>query len=280
MIISTLSPGAVDEISGMPMIRDLRIVYNPTFIAIGTVVHDLVYPDLLLLGHGGNKEAAMRVSAVWDQVFREFHWAGCPYVHYGKYTEVELIKLSVNCFLGTKISLANSLGQLFEAYGIDSSAVKVVGLDHRIGTPYFSPGTPIAGPCLPRDNKALQQAAVQKGINLPISHATDRVNHEMVEVYYRRICGGDHEHVGKRPESVGILGMSYKYGIDITTESAGERIAKRLEASGIKYVKYDDLIAKDTVLEALKCPVVVVTQKEYEPLVSKYKGHVVRIWHD
>ena len=279
VIISTLSPGAVEEISTKPVIRDLRIVYNPTFIAIGSVVHDLIYPDLLLLGSPStHRNSARDVQAVWEQVFSEHHWNGLPYVHNASYTEVELIKLSVNCFLGTKISLANSLGQLFAAYDIDPKAVTVVGRDHRIGTAYFTPGSPIAGPCLPRDNRALQYAATKKGINMPLSVATDRVNHELTDYYFGLCCGRDNDHVGHRPKSVGILGISYKYGTDITTGSAGEALAKRLEASGIEHVEYDDLLAKDTISDALKCEVVVVTQREYEPLVAKYNGTIVRVW--
>jgi len=281
VIISTLSPGTCEEILDMPEVSGgrLKVVYNPTFIAIGQVIRNLVRPDMLLLGSREEDEReTKKVKEVWFQVFDELGGMNHPFVHHGSLTEIELIKLSFNCALATRISLGNSLGRLFEAYGVNPAAVSVLSHDHRIGIGYITPGSPIAGPCLPRDNQALQMAAIKKNLHLPLSVATEKVNHELIESFYDRICGRDSDHVGHRPASVGILGTSYKYGTDITTASAGERIAQRLEAAGVHSVSYDDILQKDTLDQVLDCQVVVVTQKEYDPLVTNHIGKVVRIW--
>lgn len=273
VIVSTLSPGETQLLVEKPGIKGLRVVYNPTFIAIGTVVKNLLRPDMLIFG--GNENTSHEVwSTVWAEVLGPTH-VHRPYVHYGTYTEIELIKLSVNCVLGTKISLANSLGQLFSAYGVDPKAVNIVGKDHRIGTQYLMPGSPIAGPCLPRDNQALQTAAAKKSLHLPISTATDKINYELINNFFYQIVQST---ALRRPKSVGILGTSYKYGVDITTGSTGTLIASRLDSSGIKHVEYDDMLAVDSLTRVLECEVVVVTQKEYEPLVAHYDGKVVRVW--
>lgn len=264
VIVSTVSPGTCDRLA--EMFPNLSIVYNPTFIALGDVVEGLVEPDLLLLG-GSDGPALERVAWIWETVLDRFRsvW---PYRHVASYAEIELIKLAVNAALGTKISLANSLGELFSAWGVSPSAVEVVGRDSRIGTAYFTPGSPITGPCLPRDNQALQMAATEKGVNLPISVATDRVNRLLLDGILGKV-------LDLNPTSVGILGMSYKYGIDVDTAAPGPWLAKRLKNRGIHTFTYDELLPGDKVEDVLVCDVIVVTQSEYRQLVEDFSGEVV-----
>lgn len=257
VIVSTVSPGTCERLAlAFP---SLSIVYNPTFIALGQVVKGLTEPDLLLIG-AWTMQPAMAVEVVWKSVFEHFHSAeSYPHAHLAPFAEIELIKLSVNAALGTKISLANSLGELFAAWGVDPKAVEVVGRDPRIGSAYFVPGSPITGPCLPRDNKALQAAAAAKGLTLPLSVATDRVNFQLLENLRYRV-------LTHNPKSVGILGMSYKYGVDVDTDAPGPWLRDALTPSGISVRTYDDLIGHpdgDTLVEVLGADVVVVMHREY-----------------
>lgn len=270
VIVSTLSPGTCDILA--KQFEALDIVYNPTFIALGNVVEGLVRPDLLLIG-GNSQIAKFRVTDIWGQVFKAF--AFDPpfenkgrYLHQAGFTEVELIKLSVNAALGTKISLANSLGQLFKAWGVNPAAVKVVGQDPRIGTAYFTPGSPISGPCLPRDNAALQFAGIQKGVQLPLASATDRVNQDVLQRLLDRVLYLD-------PRSVGILGMSYKYGSDVDTDAPGPWLQDRLIKRDIEVFTHDVVLGGDLDV-ASTCDVTVVTQKEYAWVCPAHD--VIELW--
>lgn len=296
VIVSTVSPGTCERLQiNFP---ELRIVYNPTFIALGDVVEGLTRPDLLLVGADDSTIPleALTVLGIWKQVFEQFGPGATKgaHAHVAGYTEIELIKLSVNAALGTKISLANSLGALFKAYGVDPAAVKVVGRDPRIGMAYFTPGSPIAGPCLPRDNVALEFAGIKVGVELPLAHATGRVNHGFLhqlflDVYYGALPRDDDNNP---TGTVGILGMSYKYGSDIRTGSAGDDLERSLRSvtigNGIGVRTYDTWAPHNTELieDIAECDVIVVTQREYLdsfPRLTKMqtqlpKGKVIKIW--
>jgi UDPglucose 6-dehydrogenase len=254
--------------------EDITLVYNPTFIALGNVIKGLVRPDLLLIACP-DIEAQATVATIWSTVFRlnhGFHDRG-PYYHFAnKYEEVELLKLAVNAALGTKISLANSLGKLFEAYGVDPAKVAVMGNDPRIGKGYLLPGSPITGPCLPRDNYALMHAAIEKGVDLALSAATE----EIQEDFYFDMC---HEIMSTKPKTVGILGMSYKRGLDVTTGSVGSQL-ERLLTPQTTVLSWDPLIDLDDFDEVAACDVLVITQSEYAEYVTppKKDQRVINLW--
>lgn len=92
-------------------------------------------------------------------------------------TEAELTKLAVNCFLTTKISYANMVGDIATRLGCDPNRVlNAVGTDSRIGSKYIKPGFGFGGPCFPRDNRSLAKCGEEVGIDAVISKATDEMN--------------------------------------------------------------------------------------------------------
>jgi UDPglucose 6-dehydrogenase len=255
VVVSTTSPGTMEDLA--QTFRRLELVYNPTFIALGRVVEGLTDPDLLLLG--GDTRPTRKVREFWLEIIDQ-HGNCTPVIHEADYTEIELIKLAVNAVLGTKISLANSLGELFEAWDVDPKAVEIVGKDPRIGSALMTPGGPISGPCLPRDNRALQFAAAQKNLHLPLSSATDTINENVKQSIL-------HDALVDDPSSVGILGMSYKYGVDVDTDALGPWLQKALEARGVAVSTYDELMGGD-LSKVLACHVVVIAQPEYRVMVN------------
>lgn len=188
VIVSTVSPGTCEQLqTNFP---ELRILYNPTFIALGEVVKGLTEPNLLLVG--GESDGRMEVLQIWSRVFHLFVAGKRPYCHAGSFTEIELIKLSVNAALGTKISLANSLGRLFKAYGVDPAAVNIVGRDPRIGTDYFMPGSPIAGPCVPPETLIQTEDGLRPISSILAGEKVfghDGSLHQVVEVMQRPYSG-------------------------------------------------------------------------------------------
>merc|ERR1719169_201525 len=94
------------------------------------------------------------------------------------------MKLSVNCFVTTKISYANMVGDIADATpGADKiDILRAVGGDSRVGTKCILPGYGFGGPCFPRDNLAMGQHARNVGIDPMPLQATDDYNKYHTEI--------------------------------------------------------------------------------------------------
>lgn len=267
VLVSTVMPGSCHLLNTIYGSQDLQIVYNPTFIALGSVVRDLMEPNLLLIGTDEAIKPPKCLSDLWDNMLDTdvTHCVLAPFI------EIELLKLSVNAALGTKIALANSLGALFEAYGANPEMVKTLEKDPRLGMGYFTPGSPISGPCLPRDNKALRTAAHKVNKRMWLSEATDDIDHDVRMDILARITKYN-------PETVGILGMTYKYGIPVEDGSIGSWLRSKLREVGVEVACYDDVLRNtDPFDDVMGAEVIVVAHKEME---KRATGHskVIAIW--
>lgn len=99
----------------------------------------------------------------------------------------ELTKLSLNCFITTKIAYANTIADIASKtpnanavdilragsrasrvrvmFGRGSQCAFAVGQDSRVGSKCIMPGYGFGGPCFPRDNRALGNYAKSIGVN-------------------------------------------------------------------------------------------------------------------
>merc|ERR1719453_938448 len=95
-------------------------------------------------------------------------------------SSAEITKISINCFITTKISYANMIGDIADCTpDADKDAIlQAVGMDSRIGPKCLKPGYGFGGPCFPRDNRALGGYAESIGVKPLISIATDEYNVE------------------------------------------------------------------------------------------------------
>lgn len=262
-IVSTVSPGSMEKLreqleagSGKVCGTQFGLVYNPEFIALGSVVYDMLHPPYTLIGEdarwaGDTLEEFYNTIHPWSPVMR-MNWASA-----------EVCKLSENIGLTLRISYANMVSELCEKLGASAKRVlKAIGLDPRIGHRYLSSGTAFGGPCFPRDNQAFQAAAVNAGAPAWLAVASLALNQHQTE----RLA----EIVESRTKAgpVGILGLSYKPGTDVTEESAGLSLAKELKKRGIPTYLYDPaakvenapgVVCQSITAVVMQCPVVVVT---------------------
>ncbi len=99
--------------------------------------------------------------------------------------------------------------------------IQGVGSDARIGTQFFSPSLGYGGSCLPKDTLSLLHSCEEKGITFNLLKTTVQVN-ENRKMYFinklqERFILPLHERnesnrpgVNDLPESIGILGLSFK----------------------------------------------------------------------
>lgn len=147
------------------------VSYNPEFIAQGTIINDQIYADTVLIGQA-DEYAGNLIENIYSNLCQKN-----PSIHKMTRTEAEITKLSVNCFLTTKISYANMIGDVALEYECDPSVIlNAIGSDSRIGNKYLKHGYGFGGPCFPRDNRALARCAEEVGVDAVISKATDEYN--------------------------------------------------------------------------------------------------------
>lgn len=240
VVTSTVMPGstggeirqALERSSGRKVGPDLGLCYNPEFIALGSVVKDMLRPDLILIGESDAKAGDM-LEAIY-RVSTESN----PEFHRMNLVNAELTKISVNTFVTTKISYANMIADMCDHLpGADAEVVtRAVGGDSRIGRKYLKGAIGYGGPCFPRDNKAFAALARSLGANSELAEATDRINDHQLH----RLMGAVEAHAA--PDSVvAILGMSYKPMTPVIEESQGVELARRLSEAGHMVVIADPL---------------------------------------
>lgn len=241
-ITSTVMPGstqgpireALEEASGKTVGVDIGLTYNPEFIALGSVVRNMLYPDMILLG-----ESDKRAGDVLEAVYK-VSTENDPPIQRMNLMNAEITKISVNTYVTTKISYANTLAELCEKLpGADVNVVsEALGKDTRIGRKYLSGGLGYGGPCFPRDNVAFSVLAERLGVNAALPRATDNVNKHQIG----RLVGMVRNNVGEG--SVAVLGLAYKPFTPVIEESQGVMIARDLAAEG-KIVTVFDPLAMD-----------------------------------
>ena len=91
--------------------------------------------------------------------------------------EAEIVKISLNGFITTKISYANMISDFCDNVHADKNIVlDAIGGDSRIGNKYFRAGYSFGGPCFPRDTKALRLVMEQNNIDSDLLVSTTKYN--------------------------------------------------------------------------------------------------------
>src|SRR3954452_17022178 len=238
VLSSTVMPGstggkllpALEAHSGKKCGVDFGLCYNPEFIALGSVVRDMLKPDMILIG-----ESDARSGAILEELYTGVCESN-PRIQRMNYVNAELTKLSVNTFVTTKISYANMLAQICETLpGADSDVVTAaIGCDTRIGQKYLKGALGYGGPCFPRDNIAFSALARDNGAPALLAEATDALNKRQVPRLAQLVMS----HLSDGAVA-GVLGLSYKPNTEVIEESQGVAIAQALLDAGQKVVVYD-----------------------------------------
>lgn len=220
----TTMPGYCDLLAVKMQPYNYTVSYNPEFIAQGSIIRDQQYPDQVLIGEA-NREAGNRLEKIYRKMVKNEPEFCCM-----DRLSAEITKLATNCFLTTKISFANSIGDLAINAGADYEKIlAAVGADSRIGKKYLNYGFGFGGPCFPRDNRALSVFAKNKNCDLKISEATDEINKMHLEFQLK-------QYLDKYPESEPIVFeyVAYKKGSVIIEESQQLALAVKLAQAGRK----------------------------------------------
>lgn len=238
VVASTVMPGSCDgeigptleRASGRRIGESLGLCYSPEFIALGSVIRDMLEPDMVLIG-----ESDPRAGEILEDVYKTVCENDPPFRRMSL-LNAELTKIAVNTYVTMKISYANTLATIGERLpGADADVVTdALGLDSRIGPKYLRGATAYGGPCFPRDNKAFAAMARGLGVDPLLAEATDAVNRaridELARLTQEQLADGG---------AVGVLGLSYKPGTGVADESAGIELARLLALAGYDVYAFD-----------------------------------------
>ena len=232
------------------------VYYNPEFIAQGSIIKDLQNADMVLVGGYGH-----HISVIED-IYNKIQVKE-PSIHFMSTTAAELVKLAVNCYLTTKISYANMVGEVMTLSGMEDEIDNVlgaIGADSRVGSKYLKYGYGFGGPCLPRDNRAFAAFANKLGMKYNLGETTDNFNNEhskFLKDYFIK------QNKDNLPFCFDYI--SYKKGTDILTESQQYRLCLDLLDSGYKVY----VIEQECVVEQI-----------YDELHTKYPSHITFLYDE
>jgi nucleotide sugar dehydrogenase len=208
----TTNPGDVEEIQNRLNTFNIQVAYNPEFIAQGEIVKGLEQSDIVLIG-SDHIELANELIKIYNKI------QTTPVNSYVMSTKsAEITKIGINCFLTTKISYANMIGDIMIKAGVQDeidTVLSAIGGDTRVGNKYLKYGFGFGGPCLPRDNRALGHFANNLGMELNLPLTVDKFNKEhakFIKNYF----------IQKNPDKTIPFVMdyiTYKKGTDILEES-------------------------------------------------------------
>src|SRR6201991_1635891 len=213
----------------------VEVAWNPEFLREGFAVQDTLHPDRLVLGVQKN---SVRAETALRELYAPLLNEGVPFLVTDLQT-AELVKVSANAFLATKISFINAISEVCEAADADVTVLAdALGYDPRIGRRFLNAGLGFGGGCLPKDIRAFMARAGELGANhaLTFLREVDSINMRrrtrMVELA-TKACGS------LLGANVAVLGAAFKPESDDVRDSPALNVAGMLQLNGATVNVYD-----------------------------------------
>ncbi|WP_062304700.1 UDP-glucose dehydrogenase family protein [Demequina subtropica] len=213
-----------------PVGEQAELGWNPEFLREGFAVEDTLRPDRLVLGI--DKAHPGRVEEVAREVYADAISRDTPFLTTDLAT-AELVKVSANAFLATKISFINAVAEVCEVTGADvADLADAIGHDVRIGRKFLGAGLGFGGGCLPKDIRAFMARAGELGVDqaLTFLREVDNVNmrrrDHVVDLAAREVGGS------LKGARIAVLGAAFKPNSDDVRDSPALDIAGRLHLAG------------------------------------------------
>ncbi|MUL47955.1 UDP-glucose/GDP-mannose dehydrogenase family protein [Mycobacterium sp. CBMA293] len=238
---STVPVGTAAELSARarelaPEGIDVEVAWNPEFLREGFAVNDTLHPDRIVLGVQADSQ---RAEAAVRELYAPILNDGVPFLLTDLQT-AELVKVSANAFLATKISFINAISEVCEAANADVTLLAdALGYDPRIGRRFLNAGLGFGGGCLPKDIRAFMARAGELGASpaLTFLREVDSINMRrrtrMVELT-TKACGGS-----LLGTNIAVLGAAFKPESDDVRDSPALNVAGLVQLNGAAVNVYD-----------------------------------------
>jgi len=238
-IISTVLPGTLRKYILPIVSKKIKLCYNPYFIAMGTVVYDFYNPEIVLLGCI-DKDAEKKVIEFYKTITD-------AEVYSTSLENAEMIKVSYNTFITTKIVLANNIMEMCHRLpntDVDEVMNALKKSDKRIiSKAYLNGGMGDGGGCHPRDNIAMSWLSDKLGIKNNYYDFIMRKRETQTDFFVDIIL----EQQQKTGFDIVILGTSFKPQTDLEIGSPAILLKNILKDKSIKCEIYDPYINKNEI---------------------------------
>lgn len=256
VVVSTTLPGTMNRLIRPLLPANVRLVYSPSFISLGSVVRDFLTPEVVLVGIDDldpPPDFGLLYSIVWPSI-GDIHMS---------LTSAEMTKMGSNVAQTIAITYANELAHLCGQTGADVSHV-VYGINqvNRSRGMVALPGMPEGGPCRPRDLMAMAYLADRVGNGVQgndwfslsfFAHLLDTR-----ETHARRIASilAHWAKLTKLP--IFIVGQSYKGDYPLQDGSPAHLVMAALDRNETTYITFsmnsEDILATSTTARRLDEP--------------------------
>ncbi len=244
---------------------DFQVLSNPEFLAEGTAVQDLLYPDRVLIGREESKEGKKAAQTLVD-IYK--NWVNEDKILTTNVWSSELSKLTANAFLAQRVSSINAMSELCEVTGADVNEVaKAIGADSRIGSKFLKSSVGFGGSCFQKDILNLVYIAKSYGLKevadyweqviILNNHQKRRFASNIVKTLFNTVSGKD----------IAILGWAFKKNTNDTRESAAIYISNELLKERAELKVFDPKVTKEQIFSDLD-RLETRTEEENKSLVS------------
>lgn len=228
---------------------NFQILSNPEFLAEGTAIDDLLFPDRILIGGDQSEEGQRAIQALVD-VYS--NWVAPEKILTTNLWSSELSKLTANAFLAQRISSINALSELCEKTGANINEVsRAIGMDSRIGSKFLKASVGFGGSCFQKDILNLVYIAQSYGLSevadyweqviIMNDHQKKRFSNKIVQTLYNTVAD----------KKITFLGWAFKKDTNDTRESAAIYVADDLINEQAQIAVFDPKVSRKKVLADL-----------------------------
>ncbi len=230
VVISTCLPGTYEREIKPLLTPNINYVYNPFFIAMGTVVKDFYSPEFVLIGREDGDITPLR------NFYRLT--LGDQKIFVTDITTAEGIKVFYNTFITTKTVLGNMYGEFAHKLGMNVDHIHQalsLATDRLMSPKYLKSGVGDGGGCHPRDNIALSYLAERNNLSFnffeQLMAAREKHMEWLGQLFEQEMAESDLPGI--------ILGKSFKPATDIQSGSSAILLSNILKNKGLGFEHYE-----------------------------------------
>ena len=208
--------------------KDLKfeVLSNPEFLAEGSAVRDLEFPDRVLVG-SRQTESGLKARTQLVEIYS--NWVPREKIIESNVWSSELSKLTANAFLAQKISSINSISALCEKTGADVSEIsRAIGADSRIGDKFLNASIGFGGSCFKKDILNLVYICESLGLNEVASYweGVIKINDYQETRFVKKMLSSMFNTLaGKK---IALFGFAFKANTGDTRETPAYYVARQL----------------------------------------------------